>query len=52
MNLPSLDQIREAQAIVYRSMPPTPQFTWPLVNQRRGAEAWINHENPSPAGST
>jgi len=51
MNLPSLDQIREAQAIVYRSMPPTPQFTWPLVNQRLGAEVWIKHENHSPVGA-
>jgi threonine dehydratase len=51
MNLPSLDQIREAQAIVYRHMPPTPQFTWPLVNQRLHAETWIKHENHSPVGA-
>jgi len=28
MQLPSLAQIREAQTIVYRHMPPTPQYTW------------------------
>ncbi len=51
MQLPSLAQIRAAQAVVYRHMPPTPQFTWPLVNQRLGAEAWIKHENHTPIGA-
>ena len=49
--LPSLDQIRRAQAVVYRHMPPTPQFTWPLLNQRLETEAWIKHENHSPVGA-
>ena len=38
-------------------MPPTPQYTWPLINERlsTGAaskiEAWIKHENHSPVGA-
>lgn len=32
-------------------MPPTPQYTWPLVNQRLGTEAWIKHENHTPVGA-
>jgi threonine dehydratase len=51
MHLPTLAQIREAQSVVYRHMPPTPQFTWPLTNERLGAEAWIKHENHSPVGA-
>jgi threonine dehydratase len=51
MQLPSLDQIRAAQALVYRFMPPTPQYTWPLLNERLGAEAWVKHENHTPAGA-
>ena len=51
MVLPSLPQIHEAQAVVYRHMPPTPQYTWPLLNQRLGAEAWIKHENHGPVGA-
>jgi len=51
MPLPSLDQIREAQTVVYRHIPATPQYTWPLINQRLGAEAWIKHENHSPVGA-
>jgi threonine dehydratase len=46
-----LNQIRRAQAVVYRHMPPTPQFTWPLLNQRLEIEAWIKHENHSPVGA-
>jgi len=38
-------------------MPPTPQYTWPLINQRLstglrlGTEAWIKHENHTPVGA-
>jgi threonine dehydratase len=57
MSLPSLAQIRDAQALVYRHMPPTPQYTWPLINerlsagQRQGTQAWIKHENHTPVGA-
>jgi threonine dehydratase len=57
MPLPSLAQIRDAQGVVYRHMPPTPQYTWPLVNARLsdgaqpGIEAWIKHENHTPVGA-
>jgi threonine dehydratase len=51
MALPSLDQIREAQALVYRTMMPTPQHTWPLLNERLGTEAWVKHENHTPLGA-
>jgi threonine dehydratase len=51
MQLPSLVQIRNAQTVVYRSMPPTPQYIWPLLNQRLGTEAWIKHENHTPVGA-
>jgi threonine dehydratase len=51
MKLPTLAQIQGAQTIVYRNMPPTPQYTWPLINQRLGAETWVKHENHSPVGA-
>jgi threonine dehydratase len=51
MQLPSLSQIRDAQLLVYRFMPPTPQYSWPLANERLGAEAWIKHENHTPVGA-
>ena len=51
MRLPTLHEIQAAQQIVYSAMPPTPQYTWPLLNQRLGTEAWIKHENHSPVGA-
>jgi len=57
MQLPSLAQIREAQQLVYRHMPPTPQYSWPLINQclsspnQPPVEAWIKHENHTPVGA-
>ena len=51
MRLPTLSQIHDAQAVVYRSMPPTPQYSWPLINGRLGTEAWIKHENHTAAGA-
>ena len=51
MELPSLAQIHDAQPVVYRYMPATPQYTWPLLNSRLGTEAWIKHENHTPVGA-
>jgi threonine dehydratase len=51
MKLPSLEEIRASQTIVYQSMAPTPQYSWPLINQRFGAEVWIKHENHTPIGA-
>lgn len=51
MQLTSLAQIHDAQAVVYRHMRPTPQYTWPLLNKRVGTEAWVKHENHSPVGA-
>ncbi len=50
-NLPGLDRIREAAEIVYRVMPPTPQYAWPLLGRRAGAEVWLKHENHTPVGA-
>ena len=51
MILPTLSEIEEAQSVVYRQMPPTPQYSWPLINQRLGTETWIKHENHTPVGA-
>lgn len=49
--LPSLAAIESAAALVHRHVPPTPQYCWPLLAQRIGAEAWVKHENHTPAGA-
>src|SRR5215472_12518717 len=51
MELPSPALIHEAQSIIYRHMAPTPQYTWPLINQRLGTEVWVKHENHTPVGA-
>jgi threonine dehydratase len=49
--LPTLQEIEAAAEIVYRSMPPTPQYSWPLLNQHSGREVWVKHENHTPVGA-
>jgi threonine dehydratase len=39
--LPKLKQLEHAAAIVYESMPPTPQYAWPLLRAQLGAEIWV-----------
>jgi threonine dehydratase len=51
MNLPELPELRRATALVRTVMPPTPTYTWPLLNARAGAEVWLKHENHSPVGA-
>jgi threonine dehydratase len=51
MQLPSLDDLHRATQIVRTVAPPTPQYTWPLLNARTGAEVWVKHENHSPVGA-
>ena len=51
MNLPTLDELRRATELVRTVMPPTPTYTWPLLNDRAGAEVWVKHENHSPVGA-
>ncbi|HEX3435470.1 MAG TPA: threonine dehydratase [Pseudacidobacterium sp.] len=51
MLLPTLDEIRLATQTVRAVMPPTPQYSWPLLNARAGAEVWVKHENHSPVGA-
>jgi threonine dehydratase len=49
--LPSPSEIEVAAELVHRFVPPTPQFSWPLLNQRAGCEVWLKHENHTPTGA-
>lgn len=49
--LPTIDEIDAAATIVYRTMPPTPQYRWPLLEERAGCTVWVKHENHTPIGS-
>ena len=49
--VPGKERIREAARTVYQAMPATPQFSWPLLNQRTGIDLWIKHENHTALGN-
>src|SRR6266404_3461988 len=50
-SLPTLEEIAEAQKLVYSLMQSTPQIQWPLLSRRLGAEIWVKHENHTPIGA-
>jgi threonine dehydratase len=47
----TLADLDAAAAVVYRSMEPTRQQRWPLLDARAGAEVWIKQENQTPVGA-
>jgi threonine dehydratase len=49
--LPNLAALEAAAALVHRVVPPTPQYRWPLLSRRVGAEIWVKHENHTPIGA-
>jgi len=51
MLLPDLQSIEAAADVVYRAMPPTPQYRWPLSSRRLGTHCWLKHENHTPVGA-
>ena len=44
-------EIETAAALVYRHMPATPQYAWPMLAQALGVETWVKHENHGPTGA-
>ncbi len=51
MTLFSLAELEAAANLVYTAMPATPQYAWPLLAKRTGAEVWVKHENHTPTGA-
>ena len=47
----TLEEIEAAAAVVYATMPPTPQQRWPLLDGRCGTPVWVKHENHTPVGA-
>ncbi|MEJ7686542.1 MAG: threonine dehydratase [Variovorax sp.] len=45
------EEIEAARRTVYATMPPTPQYAWPLLAARLGCSVWTKHENHTPAGA-
>ncbi|MSP02403.1 MAG: threonine dehydratase [Acetobacteraceae bacterium] len=47
----SLPELEDALRIVHQNFPGTPQYAWPLLAARTGAEVWVKHENHTPTGA-
>lgn len=43
--------LEAAAALVHSQMDPTPQYSWPLLNEATGCETWVKHENHGPTGA-
>ncbi len=44
-------ELDEALAVVRRHVPPTPQYSWPLLNEVAGSHVIVKHENHTPVGA-
>src|SRR5215468_1557728 len=44
----TLDELEAAAQLVRRTVPPTPEYAWPLLAERTGCEVWVKHENHTP----
>jgi threonine dehydratase len=47
----TLPELEAALSLVHESFPGTPQYAWPLLAERCGAEVWVKHENHTPIGA-
>src|SRR5262245_33557776 len=47
----SLADLEAAAALVRAVVPETPQYAWPLLAGRTGAQVWVKHENHTPIGA-
>jgi threonine dehydratase len=47
----ALGEITAAAELIYRHLGPTPEYCWPLICERAGAEVWVKHENHTPIGA-
>ena len=50
-SLPSRAEIEALAPAIDAVVPPTPQFSWPLLNTRLGCDLWVKHENHTPIGA-
>ncbi len=47
----TLAELESVMPIVRASVPPTPQYAWPLLQARTGVEVVVKHENHTPIGA-
>jgi len=44
-------ELEDGARLVHQVVAPTPQYSWPLLNERAGTEVWVKHENHTATGA-
>ena len=44
-------ELDDGARLVHATVAPTPQYSWPLLNERAGTEVWVKHENHTATGA-
>ncbi len=47
----ALAELESVMPLVRASLPPTPQYAWPLLKARTGVDVIVKHENHTPIGA-
>src|SRR6202023_4426261 len=47
----TIAEVESALPIVRAAVPPTPQYAWPQLAVRTGADVFVKHENHTPIGA-
>ena len=47
----TLAELEEVIPLVRASVPPTPQYAWPLLKVQTGVEVIVKYENHTPIGA-
>jgi threonine dehydratase len=51
MPTPTFADVLEARRLLAAHLPPTPAWSYPVLNELVGATVWIKHENAQPVGA-
>jgi threonine dehydratase len=51
MTIATPAELERAAELIADVLAPTPQYAWPLLAERTGAEVWVKHENHTPVGA-
>jgi threonine dehydratase len=47
----TLAELESVMPVVHASVPPTPQYAWPLLRSHTGVDVVVKHENHTPIGA-
>jgi threonine dehydratase len=51
MKIPTFADVLAAHRVIRAYLPPTPAWSYPVLNQAVGATVWVKHENMQPVGA-